>query len=63
VPAGSVPVQVVPSGDRKAMSRPCAWPVTTAPPGPPLTGPSVSGEPSAVRSAADCCQAVPFADV
>ena len=45
------------------MSRPCAWPVTTAPPGPPLTGPSVSGEPSAVRSAADCCQAAPFADV
>src|SRR5215472_1961275 len=62
LPTGSVPVHVTPSGDRKAKSSPRAWAVTTAPLGPPLTGPRASGAPSAVLSVADLRQAAPSAD-
>src|SRR5215472_4737809 len=63
LPTGSVPVHVTPSGDRKAKSSPRAWPVTTAPVEPPLTGPRASGAPSAVLSVADLREAAPSADM
>ena len=45
------------------MRNPCACPVTTAPPGPPLTSPIVSGAPSAVLSDAALCHAAPSGEV